>query len=126
MSTADGTADTSHPHEVDPLVAELVEAIRDRFGLRGLRDARGLIDQEIVLAEDALAEPLHRPGPLGGGEAGTGRHVEGQLDPAVGGVDRLATRTGGAGEPPPQLAGGHDQPRPHLEVVGHDDEHGGP
>jgi hypothetical protein len=63
MSTADGTADTSHPHEVDPLVAELVEAIRDRFGLRGLRDARGLIDQEIVLAEDALAELAPEPGP---------------------------------------------------------------
>ena len=34
MSTADGTADTSHPHEVDPMVAELVEAIRDRKSTR--------------------------------------------------------------------------------------------
>ena len=55
MSTGDSTADGGHPHEVDPLVVELVEAIRDRFGLRGLRDARGMIDREIVLAEEALA-----------------------------------------------------------------------
>ena len=50
MSPGDDTADVSHPHEVDPLVAELVEAIRDRFGLHGLRDARRMIDQEIVAA----------------------------------------------------------------------------
>ena len=47
---------TQAPEEdVDPRVAELVIAIRDRFGLRGLRGARWLIDQEIRLAEDALA-----------------------------------------------------------------------
>ena len=62
MSTGDSAPDAGHPHEVDPLVAELVEAIRDRFGLRGLRDARGLIDQEIVLAEEALAELAPEPG----------------------------------------------------------------
>jgi hypothetical protein len=62
MSPGDDTADVSHPHEVDPLVAELVEAIRDRFGLHGLRDARRMIDQEIVLAEDALAELAAEPG----------------------------------------------------------------
>ena len=44
------------PDEVDPRVAELVVAIRDRFGLRGLRGARWMIDQEIALAEEALAE----------------------------------------------------------------------
>jgi hypothetical protein len=43
-------------HEVDPLVADLVMGIRDRFGLHGLRDARRLIDEEIVLAEQAMAE----------------------------------------------------------------------
>lgn len=42
--------------EVDPRVAELVVAIRDRFGLRGLRGARWMIDQEIRIAEDALAD----------------------------------------------------------------------
>ena len=44
------------PDEVDPHVAELVIAIRDRFGIRGLRGARWMIDQEIRLAEDALAD----------------------------------------------------------------------
>ena len=34
--------------EVDPRVAELVVAIRDRFGLRGLRGARWMIDREIA------------------------------------------------------------------------------
>lgn len=42
--------------DVDPRVAEMVVSIRDRFGLRGLRGARWLIDQEIRLAEEALAE----------------------------------------------------------------------
>lgn len=42
--------------EVDPRVAELVMAIRDRFGLRGLRGARWLIAQEIVIAEEALTD----------------------------------------------------------------------
>jgi len=47
---------TEMPEEdVDPRVAEMVVAIRDRFGLRGLRGARWLIEQEIRLAEDALA-----------------------------------------------------------------------
>jgi hypothetical protein len=63
MSTGDSSADLGHPHEVDPLVAELVAAIRDRFGLRGLRDARGMIDQEIVLAEEALTELEPEPAP---------------------------------------------------------------
>jgi hypothetical protein len=42
--------------EVDPKVAELVVTIRDRFGLRGLRGARWMIDQEIALAEQAISE----------------------------------------------------------------------
>ena len=44
------------PDEVDPRVAELVVAIRDRFGLRGMRGARWMLDQEIALAEEAIAE----------------------------------------------------------------------
>jgi hypothetical protein len=44
------------PDDVDPRVAEQVVAIRDRFGLRGLRDARWMIEQEITIAEAALAE----------------------------------------------------------------------
>jgi hypothetical protein len=44
------------PDDVDPRVAELVVAIRDRFGLRGLRGAQWLIDREIALAEEALSE----------------------------------------------------------------------
>jgi hypothetical protein len=51
-----GMSPGENQHEVDPLVAELVTAIRDRFGLHGLRDARRMIDQEIVLAEEAMAE----------------------------------------------------------------------
>jgi len=42
--------------EVDPKVAELVVAIRDRFGLRGLRGAKWMIDKEIAIAEQALAD----------------------------------------------------------------------
>jgi hypothetical protein len=44
------------PDEVDPRVAELVVAIRDRFGLRGMRGARWMLDQEIALAEAAMAD----------------------------------------------------------------------
>jgi len=65
MTGGDNSTDLGHPHEVDPLVAELVTGIRDRFGLHGLRDARRMIDEEIVLAEEALAgleaEPEARP-----------------------------------------------------------------
>lgn len=59
--TAATDAATSEPavpeeiDEVDPKVAELVVTIRDRFGLRGLRGARWMIDKEIALAEEALA-----------------------------------------------------------------------
>ena len=47
---------TAMPDEVDPRVAELVMAIRDRFGLRGMRGAAWLIQQEIAIAEQALDE----------------------------------------------------------------------
>ena len=42
------------PEEIDPSVVEHVIAIRDRFGVRGLRDADALIRKEIKLAEQAL------------------------------------------------------------------------
>ena len=44
------------PDEVDPRVAELVVAIWDRFGLRGMRGARWMLEQEIALAEAAMGE----------------------------------------------------------------------
>jgi Mg-chelatase subunit ChlI len=56
MTTGNSGTDVGHPHEVDPLVAELVVTIRDRFGLHGMRDARRMIDEEIVVAEQAMAE----------------------------------------------------------------------
>jgi hypothetical protein len=42
------------PEEIDPGVVEHVVAIRDRFGVRGLRGAHLLILEEIKLAEEAL------------------------------------------------------------------------
>jgi hypothetical protein len=51
----DRSADAA-PDDLDPRVAELVVAIRDRFGLRGMRGARWMLDQEIALAEVAIAE----------------------------------------------------------------------
>jgi len=44
------------PEEIDPVVVEHVVAIRDRFGVRGLRDADALIREEIKLAEEALQD----------------------------------------------------------------------
>jgi hypothetical protein len=55
-ATDAATSEAAVPDEVDPKVAELVVTIRDRFGLRGLRGARWMIDQEIALAEEALAD----------------------------------------------------------------------
>ena len=51
MTDATGSA---VPDEVDPLVAELVMAIRDRFGVHGLRGAHRMIESEIEIAEKAL------------------------------------------------------------------------
>jgi hypothetical protein len=44
------------PEDLDPRVAELVIAIRDRFGLRGLRGAEAMIKHEITQAEEAMAQ----------------------------------------------------------------------
>ena len=46
--------------DADPEVAGHVIAIRDRFGVHGLRAAAALIAIEISIAEDALRE-LGRP-----------------------------------------------------------------
>ena len=42
------------PEDIDPGVVEHVIAIRDRFGIRGLRDADAMIREEIKLAELAM------------------------------------------------------------------------
>jgi hypothetical protein len=42
------------PEEIDPGVVEHVVAIRDRFGVRGLRAAAAMIMEEIKVAEKAL------------------------------------------------------------------------
>jgi hypothetical protein len=47
---------TSLPEEVDPAISEHVVAIRNRFGVDGLREAARLIDIEIALFEDAYDE----------------------------------------------------------------------
>lgn len=55
QSQGDGKQQMSEkPEEIDPGVVEHVVAIRDRFGVRGLRDAAALILDEIKLAEQAL------------------------------------------------------------------------
>jgi hypothetical protein len=53
-------ADLRHEQDdLDPRVVEHVEAIRDRFGLRGLRGAADLIAEEIRIAEAAMKELPH-------------------------------------------------------------------
>jgi hypothetical protein len=44
---------TSLPEEVDPAIGEHVVAIRNRFGVDGLREAARLIEIEIAVFEDA-------------------------------------------------------------------------
>ena len=50
---------------VDPVVAEAVHSVRDRFGAHGLRDLIALAGYELELAEQALltlrAEVVHAP-----------------------------------------------------------------
>ena len=47
------TADVTEIPEVDPGLSEHVVAIRNRFGLDGLREAQRLIAIEIAIFEDA-------------------------------------------------------------------------
>jgi hypothetical protein len=44
------------PEDVDPALAEHVTAIRNRFGIDGLRQARQLIDVELAIFTDAYGE----------------------------------------------------------------------
>ena len=44
------------PDDVDVAIGEHVTAIRDRFGLDGLRQAAQLIASEIAIFEDSYAE----------------------------------------------------------------------
>jgi hypothetical protein len=43
---------TVRPADVDPFITEHVVAIRDRFGVDGLRDAARLIETEIAIFAD--------------------------------------------------------------------------
>ena len=47
---------TAVPDEVDPGLAEHVIAIRNRFGVDGLRQARQLIDIELAITEGLYDE----------------------------------------------------------------------
>jgi hypothetical protein len=47
---------TEMPDDVDPLLSEHVIAIRDRFGVEGLREASRLIDIEIAIFEDTYRD----------------------------------------------------------------------
>lgn len=47
------------PDDVDPEIGEHVVAIRDRFGIDGLRAAVTLINAEIAIFEDAYSELPH-------------------------------------------------------------------
>jgi hypothetical protein len=57
---------TVMPDDVDPFIAQHVVAIRDRFGIDGLRDAAALIETEIAIfadAYDSLPTPDTAPPP---------------------------------------------------------------
>lgn len=59
--TADAlTTSDRIPHvseqEIDPIIVENVEHVRDRFGVVGLRQLIELAQQELATAEAALAE----------------------------------------------------------------------
>ncbi|MGN6245029.1 MAG: hypothetical protein ACTHQ3_15360 [Motilibacteraceae bacterium] len=41
---------------VDPAIEQMVDSIRDRFGVSGLRAARHLIEVEIARYAEALAD----------------------------------------------------------------------
>jgi hypothetical protein len=47
---------TEVPADVDPVIGEHVVAIRNRFGVDGLREAARLIEIEIAMFEDAYDE----------------------------------------------------------------------
>ncbi|HEX2316275.1 MAG TPA: hypothetical protein VHJ17_21215 [Thermomonospora sp.] len=43
-------------HQVDRLIVEAVEQVRDRFGMYGLRDLIALAQVELDRAEEAMRE----------------------------------------------------------------------
>lgn len=43
-------------HQVDPIIVDNVEQVRDRFGAPGLREMIVLAQEELASAEAALAE----------------------------------------------------------------------
>jgi hypothetical protein len=45
------------PTDVDPFIAQRVVAIRDRFGIRGLRAAQALIEMEIAIFDHPADAP---------------------------------------------------------------------
>lgn len=47
---------TELPIDVDPAIGEHVTAIRNRFGVDGLREAQRLIAVEIAIFEDSYQE----------------------------------------------------------------------
>ena len=47
---------TEVPDDVDPAISEHVVAIRNRFGVDGLRVAQRLIDVEIAIFEDSYEQ----------------------------------------------------------------------
>lgn len=46
----------THPDHVDPVIAEAVESIGNRFGSQGLRDLIALAQEQLERAEAALRE----------------------------------------------------------------------
>lgn len=47
---------TELPSDVDPAIGEHVTAIRNRFGVDGLREAQRLIAVEVAIFEDSYQE----------------------------------------------------------------------
>lgn len=47
---------TSPPDDVDPVIVEVVEHVRDRFGTQGLCDLIALAREELTNAEAALKD----------------------------------------------------------------------
>lgn len=53
MKPPEEPAVSAEPTEVDPAIGEHVTAIRNRFGIDGLREAQRLIALEMAIFEDA-------------------------------------------------------------------------
>ena len=53
--------DSYLPSDIDPFIAERVVAIRDRFGLGGLRAAQALIETEISIFDNKASNAAEQP-----------------------------------------------------------------